>query len=139
MQPNKIDLTKILKVGDKVYSDKRGWGEVHKLTEGLLFPLHINYNTHYLWYNKFGFFDEFCIMHELYPSSALEPWPQPCPFEKGELVWVENDFGIWPVYFLGMVNNLAEIQDQPKQRRYVNPSSLRPFSECPLPLKIDVK
>ena len=39
-----LDLTKILKVGDKVYSDTFGYGKVEKISNGEMYPIFIDFD-----------------------------------------------------------------------------------------------
>lgn len=139
MQPNKIDLTKILKVGDKVWSTQRGEGIVEGIYLDAIFPIKIKFSEEQeQCYSIYGFYDRGCITHELYPSSALEPWPEPCPFEKGELVWGLVEKNWYPFYFRENINGKMR-GEFPIGNVPFFLDDVCKFTDCPLPPKIDVK
>lgn len=148
MQPNRVDLTKILKVGDKVWSVRKGEGIVSELCDANLhYPIAIDFPTSkFHTYTKYGMLQSDDLYNELYPSSAFEPWQELCPFEKGELCYVRNiteyNGEVCLRYFshksesgLEFLTSQFEVKDGLTK---VWVESWK-FSDCPLPPKIDVK
>ncbi len=83
------DLSKV-KVGDWIWTIRRGWEQVIKLNFQENYFLHTRTSL----YTQAGFFLE----NDKYPSAFIEPpkefnaKPKPCKFTKGQKVLVWNNF-----------------------------------------------
>lgn len=91
-----MDLTKILKVGDKVYSPLGGHGEVLSINHTVSLPIRIRWeNGDWSSFTKDGKFYSFSPECIIFPSKENRDWPtckteKKCPFKPFEKVLVRD-------------------------------------------------
>lgn len=110
-----MDLTKILKVGDKVYSPLGGYGEVLSINNTVSLPIKIRWNnTDWSSFTKEGKYYSFSPECLLFPSENNRDWStwgtkKEYPFKPFDKVLVRDDAGYdqdhWCCDFFSHVNN----------------------------------
>lgn len=91
-----MDLTKILKVGDRIYSPLGGYGEVLSINHTVSLPIKIRWdNTDWSSFTKEGKYYTFSPECLLFPSKENRDWntwktKKECPFKPFDKVLARN-------------------------------------------------
>lgn len=135
MKPNTVNLTKVLFVGDKVWTLTGQEATILQTSPNKSSTFMIEFNGMMLWVNKFGYLnsgDKYCFV---YPNANLDEWADTCPYTEGERVWRKGHTGSWyPAYFKERTSYIhATINSQFGRPSNVLIAHLRKFEDCPIP------
>lgn len=95
-----LDLTKILKVGDKVYSDTFGYGKVEKISNGEMYPIFIDFDGRPINFTDGGRYiftstDTGC---SIFPSKENRDWNSIIPTDEKANYFVSLDGIFWALH-----------------------------------------
>lgn len=95
-----LDLTKILKVGDKVYSDTCGYGKVEKISNDEKYPIFIDFVGSYEYFTRSGRYsftntDTVC---SIFPSRENRDWNSVIPTDEKANYFVSLDGIFWALH-----------------------------------------
>ena len=95
-----LDLTKILKVGDKVYSDTFGYGKVNSINYGGVYPISIYFNGRPVDYTGYGKWNASNpdIECSIFPSKENRDWNSVIPTDEKANYFVSLDGIFWALH-----------------------------------------
>ena len=112
-----LDLTKILKVGDKVYSDTFGYGKVEKISNGEMYPIFIDFDGRHIDFTGGGKYifvstDTGC---SIFPSKENRDWNSVIVNQKERFI-VSLNGEFWAVHEYS-----SDEVEQIKENKYNTP------------------
>ena len=95
-----LDLTKILKVGDKVYSDTFGYGKVEKISNSEMYPIFIDFDGSYRNFTRGGmyFFTNTDTVCSIFPSKENRDWNSVIPTDEKANYFVSLNGIFWALH-----------------------------------------